>query len=1043
MPLSDQRLIEAGFPCHQVGAETQREQSVGDQPPINKLHVWWARRPLVPSRAAILGSILPATTNLDYFLKHLGIEVFSVDLEDASWILDDVKLRDRVYERNGEFFLQVDDFVYRRWEKEAERRKLHKNILCELAVSDPELKDDSTFQRWNFECISLPSISLGEELKVQSKPGDPSWAQERIEFETKYGIRTQEDKYKYSRAYWHQNDPVYKNYTIIDPTSGGGSIPFEALRLGCNVIANELNPVASVILKSTLEYPVFYGLGLEKDLKYWSNRVYEILSERIGQFFPTSFVPSELLNLPNGLTETERNTLKKEKLDGFIYCRQVVCPNCGGDAPLLNSFWLIKKGEKWGVSVDPQSDKSVQFKSYRVVSGTKGPNGESLDDGTVTRGVGQCVHCQQAIDGKEIKRQAKGASELGRWKDVLYSVAAIKIEPQSDSKGYALRVKSGPNAGKLKTKKVRYFRSVNDLDIEALNGAHDELEKRRLDFEMKGLIPNEDIPFGSKTSEPQRYGMEKWEDMFSSRQLLGHLTVMEAIHDLKSTILTQLGYERGKAVVTYLQFMLDKCTDYNSRQTRWEYTRGVIKGGFGRHDFSLKWTFGEMVYPDLSSGFNWGVSQVIEAYRDTAKLVSEVDYSDTGNGKLLLTCGSATELSGVENEIADAIVMDPPYYNNVQYSELSDFYYVWHKRSLADLYPGWFDGAVTDKDNEAVANASREGGELGAKKHYEKLMAAIFSECRRVLKKNGVMTLMFTHKNISAWETLTNSLIASGWNITACMPVESEGANSTHQKDIAAAASSIFITCRKTSRLGNSPSSWRYEVKGKLETAVRQGLVDFDLLKLNPVDRMIASWGRALRVYSEHWPVQDGDEEVLPTHAMQEAARVVAEEEVSRLSGGMVTVDDLDAETRLAVIALGINGLGDFPYDDALQMSRSLNFRLQLRNGNYRVNDEAVAYANEGGDQLAAPLAIKGNKLRLLKPEERSDVRLENPQTLWDVLNGVIVTYREGGIVAARNFLAEHGRTESPALRGLLKVWAKECRNDALRREAQLIDYEL
>ena len=387
--------------------------------------------------------------------------------------------------------------------------------------------------------------------------------------------------------------------------------------------------------------------------------------------------------------------------------------------------------------------------------------------------------------------------------------------------------------------------------------------------------------------------------------------------------------------------------------------------------------------------------------------------------------------------------MDPPYYDNVQYSELSDFYYVWQKRSLGDLYPGWFDDEVTDKQNEAVANPARDGSAKSAKARYEELMQGIFAESPRVLKPDGILTLMFTHKSADAWETLTNALILAGWDITACMPVESESSHSTHQMNLASAASTIFLACRPSKRSDRSPSSWAYEVRSKLESAVRDGLAEFEALKLNPVDRMIASWGRALRVYSEHWPVQDGDDEVPPTRAMQEAARVVAEEEVRRLSGGLVTVDELDAESRLAVIALGINGLGEFAFDDALQMSRSLNFHLQQRNGNYRVSDDLVAYASASDSERAAPLAIRGNKLRLFKPEERAGQRLEHPQTLWDLLCGLIVLYRDGGIVAARNYLSTHGKRDNAALRGLLKVWANECDEDDLRREALLIDYEL
>ncbi|MDZ7810500.1 MAG: hypothetical protein U5L11_10710 [Arhodomonas sp.] len=224
---------------------------------------------------------------------------------------------------------------------------------------------------------------------------------------------------------------------------------------------------------------------------------------------------------------------------------------------------------------------------------------------------------------------------------------------------------------------------------------------------------------------------------------------------------------------------------------------------------------------------------------------------------------------------------------------------------------------------------------------------------------------------------------------------------------------------------------------------MRQGLQEFEALKLNPVDRMVAAWGRALRVYSAHWPVIDGDERVSPTRAMQEAARVVAEEEVNRLSEGRVTVEELDAETRLAVIALGINGLGEFAFDDALQMSKSLNLALALRSGNYRVDDHTVAYANAGDAEAAAVFAKKGSRLRLLRPEERLPARLEHPQTLWDALGGLITNYRAGGVVAARNYLGDHNQRDSDTLRGLLQVWARECRDDALRREALLIDYEL
>ncbi|MAL94416.1 MAG: DNA methylase [Haliea sp.] len=1060
--IDDQRLIEAGFPCHQVGAETRRERDTGKAPPTHRLHIWWARRPLVPSRAAILASLMPADADPEQFVQDLGIVRWQAKLGEERWTLVGDTITKRFYqEDDGRWVLPVDKTVLKAVEKEQQRREACREMIGQLEQASPEFQEDSVVQAWKVDVQELPTMGVyvGAKLEVVQATADPAGVKEKIEFAKRADVKNilgtairwdPEDSYGYSRAFAIPIEPLpeHQRKVVLDPTSGGGSIPFEALRLGHKVIANELNPVASVILKATLDYPARFGESLLDDILEWVEKLQETVEGKMAAFTPFSPIPADQrvkleahLHKHPELVEEYSN---EHDHMGLLYCRQVTCPHCVGDAPLLNSLWLSKEGEKWGVAIKPQSDRTVRFEPFEVTAGNSGPSGEDLDAGTVSRGVGQCVHCQQAISGDEIKRQARGESDHGKWKDVLYSVVSIRLEPKLDRHGRVQRFVSGERNGQIKTKKVRYFRSPNEADLEALQAAELELEERRLDFEVKGLIPNSPITQLSNYNRGHRmYGEELWSDMFTPRQLLGHLTALEALYDVKNKIIEKFGFERGRAIVTYLQFMLDKGIDYNCRHTRWEYTRGIIKGAFSRHNFATQWTFGEMVFSGPSSGFMWGVDQVLDSYKGIAELASKRNVGGCDREFVKLLKGSATNIGEVNERSVDAIVMDPPYYDNVQYSELSDFYYAWHKRSVGDLYPGWFDDEETDKYSEAVANPARDGSARNAKARYEQLMQEIFTECKRVLKLDGIMTLMFTHKSSDAWETLTNALIHSGWHITSCMPVDSESSHSMHQMNLAAAASTIFIACRPADRGDREPSSWAYEVKGKLEAAVREGLGEFERLKLNPVDRMIASWGRALRVYSAHWPVQDGDDEVPPTRAMQEAARVVAEEEVSRLSGGLVTVDDLDAESRLAVIALGINGLGDFAFDDALQMSRSLNFRLQNRNGNYRVSDDMVAYANVGEDERAAPLAIRGNKLRLLKPEERAAARLESPQTLWDVLGGLIITHREGGIVAARNYLSEHGKRDSDALRGLLKVWAKECRDDELKREAQLIDYEL
>jgi adenine-specific DNA methylase len=200
--------------------------------------------------------------------------------------------------------------------------------------------------------------------------------------------------------------------------------------------------------------------------------------------------------------------------------------------------------------------------------------------------------------------------------------------------------------------------------------------------------------------------------------------------------------------------------------------------------------------------------------------------------------------------------MDPPYYDNVQYAELSDYFYVWQKRTLDKLYPGVFTRLLTDKKSEAVANPARDGSDAKAKAEYERMMGEIFRECRHMLKDEGLLTLMFTHKSQDAWETLTRSLIESGWVITASLPVESEMTDAMHQKDMAAAASSIFITCRKRDSDMSGPAVWQgfggQGVRYDIERAVKAGLDVFAPLKLNPVDEMVASYGKALQVLSAH-----------------------------------------------------------------------------------------------------------------------------------------------------------------------------------------------
>ena len=1022
---SDMRLIEGRFPCREVGAETQRERGASSSlPPLYFLHVWWARRPLTPSRAAVLGSILPADMDSNEFLRGLGIVKKQAIIGNHRWNLVGKNLL--LIEKDGnKEIIPYTAKLQKALDNECERRKTFREKLAVAMNADDAIANNSIVQKWlkdNDEISQMEILSILSDnnyLEVENVTASPAEVNERIVIkdslmETLGASFTidAEDMYGYGRAYEYPINPTYKDLVVFDPTAGGGSIPFEALRLGCNVIANDLNPVATIIEKATLQYPIQYKEALLPLLEKYGSELIEKHNPKMNSFYP------------------EENS---ENICDYLYCRTVICPHCGERAPLLNAFALQKKSDGWMVIPQvegPTGNKHVRFIPVRLHNG-KGPHGEDPEKGTVKLGTGSCIFCGQAIESEEIKKQACGTSSYGTWQDELYCVAANQ------------EVTVTNKSGKSRKTTELFFREPTKEDRDALIRAEEALNANWNHWEAMDLIPTEKVPKGHKTTEPLAVGIERWCDMFTPRQLLGHLTAMEILHDMIPGILNEHGQEKGTAIITYLQYMIDKCIDYNSRQTRWIAQRCSVSGTFGRHDFSLKWTFGEMIYTGNNSALNWGKNQIIDAYKGIFNLI-KVD----GIKPATVINGSAAN-TPLSSKSVDITCWDPPYYNNVQYAELSDYFYVWQKRTFRNLYPGVFSRLMTNKEDEAVANPVRDGSAKEADKSYEERMGEIFKEIRRVTKDDGIMTMMFTHKSQDAWETLTRALIVNGWVITSTFPVDSEFASALNQKDLAAAASSIFITCRKRDTDHEEVSTWQgfgnTGVVHQVRDAVREGLKSYEGLHLNAVDEMVASYGCALKVLSENWPVRDGEEMVSPTKAMREASTVVAQYQMERLTGGMISATDLEAEAGIVMTMLGIYGTGKLPYDDALTLSRSLNIRLEnVGLHGYKVDGHMLGIGDDKKDELSyAPVVRKGSTLRIVLPQERNPKRLETPQTEWDILQGVIMAYRDGDIPVARAYLQTQATGNEAKILALLRVWGDNCGSNELKKETDRILYGL
>jgi len=741
-------------------------------------------------------------------------------------------------------------------------------------------------------------------------------------------------------AYWASDE-----IRVLDPMAGGGSIPFEAMRYGFTTYANELNPVAYVILKATLEYPAKFGEGLVEDIREYANMVGERARRELEPFFPKA---------------------EDEDIFAYIWARTVKCPECGLIVPLSPNWWLQKGSHP--VAVRPIVPRSGNECRFTLLEG-ECLKGYDPDNGTVSRGTGQCPRCKATIDGDYIKSEA----QRGRMGQQLYALA-------------------------VKTARGKGFRLPNARDLEGVTLAEKELEKRLPAWIAAGLVPDSEIPSGHKTEEPRRSGMYQWKDLFSPRQLLAHLVYMQHILAAKEQARSELGPERAAAISTYLAFVLGKCLNYNSRICVWHPSRSCVANTFDRHDFSFKWTHGE--FDASRMVWAWGTNQVVDAYKGAASLAapSRTIFDAERTPRLRLTQGDAAGTRIAEPGSCHLICVDPPYYDNVMYAELSDFFYVWQKRVLGDIFPEAFQAELTEKDAEAVANPARFRGLKGARsladKDYEAKMRACFENMHRQLRDDGVLTVMFTHKRVDAWDTLAAALIGAGFEMTASWPIHTESEHSLHQAKKNAAASTILLVCRK--RQGGDRAAWWEDIIPKVQEVARQKAEEFEKAGIRGVDLYISTFGPVLQVLSAHWPVKNRKGELVrPDVALDEARRVVTRYRFERLCRTHSANLPVDQPTLWVILAWDMYRAAQFPFDEGRKLAISVGAGADI---------DTVLKRHH-------IVARRGSYIELVAPEKRQrrghvDPNADTFPFLLDAIHTACVVCKEDGIGATRSFLA-------------------------------------
>lgn len=828
----------------------------------------------------------------------------------------------------------------------------------------PEVRTESDYRAWLLRLVGIL--------------GDPVKGRRLIDAANAAGVKLQGNGYGYRQAF---RNPVSRSDidllhavlrrtwgvlpTIADPTAGGGSIPWAASRLGLPVVANDLNGVAASVLKAGVEIPATRGLDLLPDIRKWGDTLVKRVEKRLKEYFP----------LDEG-----------ESVIAYIWVNAVPCPRTGRLVPLLTDKWLRKAAGKEAAVRMVTSVEGIELREprFEVILGREVDKADA-SAGTMARGKAVSPYDNLVIDGDYIKEAARS----GDMSQLLYAVAVRK--PSGE----------------------RTFRAPNEADLEALQAANRRFDAVKDDWFATGILPTEEFPEGNDL-RPKHYGLDRWVDFFTPRQALVHGTFGEEFARLVPEVREALG-ETADQVLFELALMQGKALNYNSRLGSWHVSKQVMRSVFERHDFAFKWTFAE--FEGATALYSWCLDQLTDAYGGIARLLDETGSAELGSNDRLerqvtITQGSAASLTLDDGSVTH-ICMDPPYYNNVMYAELADFFYVWEKRTLGRLVPDYFRDELTDKDNEAVANPARFAA-MGRRKNeladldYESKMTSIFAESRRVLTDDGVLSVMFTHKRAEAWDTLGMGLLQAGFTIETSWPVNTEAETSLHQANMNSAASTIMLVCRKREDRETAHRTYLDDIEQDVRLAARDAATRFQHDGIDGVDLLLSTYGPTLSVISQNWPVYsstpdaDGRDQLLrPEDALALAREEIVDLRRSRLVGKAAKVDGL---TDFVLLAWDTFGAREFPFDTARL--------LALAVGGLDVDDL----------ERAKIVSKSSGKVTLLTPRERlrrgadSGLPGVTPEAssfeyIIDAVDTALYIAEIDGQQAAKRFLDRHGYT--------------------------------
>lgn len=779
---------------------------------------------------------------------------------------------------------------------------------------------------------------------------------------------------------------------VLDPFAGGGSYPLEAMRLGCESYANDYNPVAVLIEKATLEYPQKFGKPF-KNMPDWvlpEDRVnlnthksrlsirengYQLSFDNKSsegkerrQFNPLS---NAVRHWGNWIFSEAQKELAEYYLPdhggdtpiGYLWARTIECqnPSCKKDIPLMKTFWVSQK-EKQKIAIFPRVRNGTLNFELVGEGFLPFPLNFNPDDGTISRAVANCPLCGNVIDEHTTRKLFREHKSSEKIMVVAYS---------------------GTH-----TSGIRY-RLADEKDEEIFRLAKEELfRKRDVLKEDWGFdpIPDEELPLMSGVFNVPLYGINTWGELFNARQLLSLLCFADKIRLATRKIAQQNNDEFSKAVATYLAFTFDKLATYCCSLTRWRSDVTSFERIFDKQALPMIMDYGEVNPFSVRRG-GWDFDSIIEAIENLSEI--------TPVSPPVITQGSATQLS-YEDNYFDAILTDPPYYNSVPYADLSDFFYVWLKRTLFDSYPELFSTPLSPKEKEIteMAGWDKQRYAYKDKQFFEDNLSKAFKEMYRMLKVDGISTIVYAHKSTSGWETIINALLDSGLVITGAWPINTELKTRMRASESAVLASSIYIVARK---IPKQPSGFYNDIRIELRNHLDKKLQRLWGEGIGGADFFIAAIGSAIEVFGKYDQVIDFEGNVVRADRLLQEVRTIATDYAVRqiLHNGFATeISDL---SRLYVLWRWNYGEAIVPFDEARKLGQSCGIDVSLLWGKNGV--------------------IKKEKefIRLLGPQNRKLEDLDDPRDLIDVLHKSLLLWEKGSKVEMIQTLSEKGYGKSEA----------------------------